>query len=180
MTLLFFVNALLSFGVAAGHVFILLLIVYLLFLKKKYPAAAEFLGRRGMLLAFLVALASVAGSLFYSQIAGFAPCELCWFQRIFMYPEVILLGLALLKKDTGIIDYALSLAIIGGAISLYHNYVYFLNKGLNAYCQVGAGAVSCIKRYVLEFGYITIPVMALTAFILVIIFLLFANKRSAG
>lgn len=180
MTLLFFVNKLFSFGVVLGHIFITLVVVYVLFLREKYPGLAKFLTKHGLLLAFLVSLISVLGSLFYSQIAGFAPCELCWFQRIFMYPLVVLLGMALVKKERVIIDYALGLLVIGSVISLYHNYVYYMNKGLSAYCQVGGSATSCVVRYVFELGYVTIPMMALTAFALIIIFLVFTNTKNAG
>src|SRR5581483_5756306 len=151
-----------------SQVFLVVSLLYLFLFKKEQTPFSAFLGRHGMLLAFLVALISTSSSLFYSQIAGFTPCELCWFQRIFMYPEVILLGLALVKKDFHITDYALSLTIIGTLISLYHNYVYYYNQGLNAYCQLGGVQVSCVKRYMLEFGYITIPMMALTGFLLIL------------
>jgi disulfide bond formation protein DsbB len=175
MNIVLLANKIFAIGIIAGQIGIVSVLVYWLLLKKTFPAVNVFLVRNGLFFAFIVSLASTLGSLFYSQIAGFAPCELCWFQRIFMYPQVILLGLALIKKDSRIVDYALSLSLIGGVISLYHNYVYFMNGGLNSYCVVGGQGVSCIKRYVLEFGYITIPVMAFTAFLMVVILLLFSK-----
>ena len=178
MTLLIFLNTVLSVLVIGGQVFVVLSLVYLVFLRKKYPAIGMLLGKYGMAGAFFVALASVLGSLFYSQIAGFMPCELCWFQRIFLYPQVLLLALALIKKDSGIVDYALSLSLVGGLVSLYHNYMYYYNGGLNVFCQLSGIQVSCVKRYVFEFGYITIPMMALTAFVLIIIFLLFKKYKN--
>ena len=122
-----------------------------------------------MLLAFIVAIISTVGSLFYSQIAGYAPCELCWYQRIFMYPQVVLLGIALWRKDRNIIDYSIALSLVGFFIALYQNYINY--GGVSAYCQILGMGVSCTKRYTYEFGYITIPMMALTAFVLVIVFL---------
>ncbi len=178
MTLVSFVNEKLAIETILGQVFILSIIVYFLFFRKKQDSIINFFSKYGLLLAFLIALVATSGSLFYSQIAGFMPCDLCWFQRIFMYPLVVLLGLALIKKDSHIIDYALSLSVIGGLISLYHNYMYYYNNGLNVFCQLGGAQVSCVKRYVFEFGYVTIPLMALTAFVLIITFLIFSKMQS--
>ena len=172
MTIIFFFNKILVLGTVGAQVFIFLAVIWVLFFRKKQNVAVEFISKHGMFLAFLSALTATLASLFYSQVAGFAPCQLCWLQRIFMYPEVVLLGLALIKKDSGIIDYALLLAVIGFFISLYHNYVYYYNGGLNVFCQLAGVQVSCVKRYVFEFGYVTIPLMAATTFLLVIIFLL--------
>jgi disulfide bond formation protein DsbB len=166
------VNKLLGIGIILSQLFIVAAVLYVIFFRKHQYPLVTFIKKHGLTLAFSTVLISVLGSLFYSQIAGFAPCDLCWFQRIFMYPLVLLLGIALWRKDSRIADYGLILAIIGGLISLYHNYVYYYNRGLNVFCQLGGAQVSCIKRYVFEFGYITIPMMALTAFALVIIFLL--------
>ncbi|MSU54291.1 MAG: disulfide bond formation protein B [Candidatus Staskawiczbacteria bacterium] len=172
-----FITKLLSLGVIIGQIFILCAVLYFIFWRKTQNSIAEFIGKRGLLLAFIVTLISILGSLYYSNIVGFPPCELCWFQRIFMYPLFFLLGLALIKKETHITVYALMLAIIGGIISLYHNYMYYYNQGLDSFCQLGGTQVSCIKQYVFEFGYVTIPLMALTAFILIAIFLVVYRCR---
>lgn len=174
MTLLFFVNQLLAIGVIFGHVSLALAVIYIIFFRKQQNALVNFTSKHGMLLAFIVALVSTAASLFYSQYAGFNPCELCWFQRIFMYPLVFLLGLALIKKDSRIVDYALSLAAMGTLIALNHNYLYYGGSG--AFCSLSASGVSCVKSYVFEFGYVTIPLMALTGFLLVIACLLFYKQ----
>lgn len=179
MTIVDIANTVFSLGVIAGQVFILAAVIYILFLRKSYPKSAEVLGRHGLFFAFLIAVTSMLGSLFYSQIAGFAPCDLCWFQRLFMYPEVLLLGYAVLEKNRTVIKSALIFSTIGGVISLYHNYMYYYNGGLNVFCQLGGLQTSCIKRYVFEFGYITIPMMALTAFVLIITFLVFYKIRPA-
>ena len=176
MTLVSFVNQFLSLGVVISQIGIIALIVYLLFFRSEKFTITEFIGKHGLLFAFLASLTATLGSLFYSQIAGFPPCDLCWFQRIFMYPEVFLLGMALIKKDSRIVGYGLLLAIVGGVVSLYHNYIYYYDEGLNAFCQLGTASVSCVKRYVFEFGYVTIPLMALTVFALVILFLIFYKR----
>lgn len=168
MMLLETVNKILALGTICSQIFIVLAIIYVLIPHKKI-SISDFFARNGIKFAFIVALISTAGSLFYSNYAGFDPCTLCWYQRIFMYPEVVILGLALFKKDDKIIDYSLALSIIGLAISGYHNYIYF--KGIHStVCSISE---PCTIAYVLEFGYITIPMMAFTAFLLVIFFLLF-------
>ena len=127
-------------------------------LFRRFPA------RFALPAAFIVALIATAGSLFYSEIAGYTPCELCWFQRILMYPQVILLGVALAVKDQKIMRYILWLSGIGAFIALYH---YLIQLGfLPGACDVSGYSVSCSHRFVLEYGYITIPMMALTAFLL--------------
>ena len=113
---------------------------------------------------------ATGGSLFYSEIAGFDPCKLCWFQRIFMYPLAILLGLALIRKDFKFTFYPFALTLIGAIISLYHNTIYY--GGISIFpCEPFGLGVSCTKVLVMEFGYVTIPLMALTAFLLIILLL---------
>ncbi|MEN9613983.1 MAG: hypothetical protein RLZZ347_290 [Candidatus Parcubacteria bacterium] len=118
-------------------------------------------------LAFFVALTATFGSLFYSDVLGYAPCKLCWFQRICMYPQVILLGLAWWKKDKEVGKYSLALSAIGLVLAIYH---YYLQLGGNPLvpCGVVGYSVSCSQRFVLEYGYITIPMMALTGFALIL------------
>src|SRR5581483_10744103 len=84
---------------------------------------AEFIGERAIFLSFLVALAATAGSLFYSDIAGFQPCLLCWWQRIFLYPQVILLLVAFLKKDQLMRLHSIILSSIGALIAIYHTFL---------------------------------------------------------
>lgn len=178
MTLLSFVNVALAFGVVVSQVFLLAIVVWFFALRKKYPL--PFLHQYGLLLAFIVSAISVASSLFYSNVAGFPPCDLCWFQRIFMYPLVIILGTSLIKKNRDIVTYALAVVVPGFLVSLYHNYIYYSKNGLTANCVFGGSQVSCVKRYVFELGYVTIPLMALTAFALVIVFLLFAKYKQSS
>lgn len=112
-------------------------------------------------IALAVAIAGTVASLFYSEIAGFAPCDLCWWQRIFLYPQIIILALALFTKDKEAGKYVVALSAFGMCIAAYNHYLQFAG---DATAPCGAGAVSCAKRYVYEFGYITMPLMAFTAF----------------
>jgi disulfide bond formation protein DsbB len=121
--------------------------------------------------AFVVAAIATGGSLFFSEIAGFVPCELCWFQRICMYPLSILTLLAALAGDHRVARYFLPLPVVGAGVSIYHllveNHVVSTPQG----CQIGAG---CTVKWINEFGYMTIPTLALTGFVLLIGFLALA------
>ena len=120
--------------------------------------------RFGVPLALLVAFTAVTGSLYYSEIAGFVPCRLCWYQRVLMYPLVIIILIGLIEQDEILPNYVLPFSIIGIGVSSYH---YMLQLGIfgNAgACSIG---VPCNVRYVNYAGFITIPLMALTAFILI-------------
>ncbi len=124
--------------------------------------------------AWIVSLVATLGSLYFSEIAGYIPCTLCWFQRIFMYPLVFLLGMASYRNDRSIIPYIYPLTAVGGSISLYHVLLQNI-PGLAKIspCTVG---VPCHLDYIHWFGFITIPVLALTAFILISLFLWSASK----
>ena len=94
---------------------------------------------------------------------------------MFVYPQVILLGIALWKNDEHVRIYSGALAIIGGAIALYHS---LLQMGLvpSLLCATGGGAASCAQRLVFEFGYVTLPLMSLSIFILIAL-LMFGVKK---
>ena len=140
-----------------------------------FPAVKKAVSKNYLKLALTVALTATLGSLFYSEIASFTPCKLCWFERIFMYPQVVLFGIAMWKKDTKIWIYSLSLSIIGAFISFYH---YLLQIGIlpAGSCDAVGRSVSCSKVFVMTFGYITIPLMAGTAFALLILLALAVKK----
>lgn len=154
-------------GAVASQFLIVALVVYLLLFRRRYPKIAEFFAKHVLIFSFAVALGSTIASLFYSEVAGFPPCVLCWYQRIFMYPLTVILGIAMATKDSRVGKYVLPFAFFGFLFALYHNYISY--GGTNIFCS-GIGDVSCLKRYVFEFGYVTIPIMSLTAFALIIIF----------
>jgi len=129
----------------------------------------------GLAFAFVVSLVATGGSLFLSEVLGFIPCDLCWFQRIFMYPQVLILGRAALKDDWSAAGYALPLNMIGGGISAWH---YALQK-VPALADMGPcrSGIPCNADYLDWFGVITIPLLALIAFILITVILI-AGKRA--
>jgi len=156
-------------------VFAQVIIVFLgIFLITKKPSFFQLSGKKAFFLAFIVVLASAIGSLVYSNVIGYDPCELCWLQRTMMYPQVIILGMALLKKDYKTGDYSIALSIVGAFIA---GYQYLLQIGVAPVipCSAFQNSSPCSERFVMQYGYITIPLMALSAFVL-IIFLLLAHK----
>jgi disulfide bond formation protein DsbB len=127
-------------------------------------------------MAWTVALVATAGSLFFSEHSHFVPCRLCWFQRIGMYPLVAILLIAALRRDTrGGALYGLPLAIFGAIVAIYHIYIEYHPEAESASCKVGA---PCSTKWIEKLGYITIPVLALTAFAAIIALLAMALSRS--
>jgi disulfide bond formation protein DsbB len=128
--------------------------------------------------AFVVASVATGGSLFFSQIAHFPPCEFCWFQRVLMYPLSILTLLLAARGDNRAARYLLPLPIVGAGTAVYHllleNHVISEPTACLASAPGGCGV-----KWINEFGYITIPTLALTAFLLLIGFLVLASAGAA-
>ncbi|MDH3349748.1 MAG: disulfide oxidoreductase [Desulfobulbaceae bacterium] len=129
-----------------------------------------------LFLCWLLASISTLGSLFFSQIVGFAPCVLCWYQRIFLFPLVILLAVGLFPFDKNIVKYALPLATAGWLTALYHNLLYsgIIPESIQP-CSQG---VSCTEEYIDLFGFITIPMLSLLAFSTIIALLILLKRRT--
>jgi disulfide bond formation protein DsbB len=134
--------------------------------------AAELLGSIALPLAFLVGAVSTAGSLYFSEVAHFIPCKLCWYQRICMYPQVVLLGIAAWRRDYNIRIYAGVLAAIGMVVSSYH---VLVEHYPNLESRVCDPTNPCTLIWVKRLGYITIPTMALSGFALIITLLVLAR-----
>lgn len=171
----------LSFLTLISNVFLALLLFVFLGRKTKvgkiyWSFFIKTVKTRGILFAFLVALVATSGSLYFSEVAGFEPCKLCWFQRIFMYPQTIILGVALIKKTRDVVFYAMPLALVGGLLAIYH-YVLQMSANPWAPCSTIGFSVSCSERFVAEFGYITIPWMSFSAFLLIFFFLSISAKN---
>ena len=152
------------------------LLILLLAGRKRWFSVFNFTANNSFLFAFIVALTATAGSLFYSEIAGFTPCTLCWYQRILMYPQVFLFGVALWKNEYKTADYHIVLSILGALIAGYH---YLLQIGVlpELPCSAVGFSVSCAERFTMNLGYITIPLMSLTAFLLIILLMAVKKRR---
>jgi disulfide bond formation protein DsbB len=134
------------------------------------------LGRAALRIAPLVAGGATLGSLYYSEVVGYQPCVLCWAQRIFMYSLALVLTVGAIRNDIGVRAYGLVLAIPGAAISIYHSWLQAYPR-VTSFCTVDA---PCAERHVWEFGFVSIPLMALAAFGFVIALLLVARPSPAG
>ncbi|MGG3468227.1 disulfide oxidoreductase [Neobacillus pocheonensis] len=122
---------------------------------------------KSLLLSWLAAIIATLGSLYFSEVMHFIPCTLCWYQRIFMYPLAIILGIAVYRNDKGIYKYVLPLSIIGILISGYHTLLQKIPY-LQQFEMCTSG-VPCSKDYINWLGFITIPLLALIAFIIITI-----------
>ena len=125
-------------------------------------------------LCWLIACVSTLGALFFSEVMERAPCVLCWYQRIFMFPLLFILSAALFPLDVRCTRYALPLAVTGWGFALYHCLLYqgFIPKPLQP-CTQG---VSCAEVKLELLGFVTIPLLSLLAFTLIIALLLAVRK----
>ncbi len=165
------IDFLFSLGTVILWAFSLILIMGLI--AKDKSALYAFLAKHALVILFLVSLGGVVGSLIYSEVIGFTPCMLCWYQRIAMYPIAIISAVALIRKKADEVwNYALSLAILGGIVALFHNYEQIVGVEV---VPCPAGTVSCLQDLVKGFGFIDIPLMSLTFFVVIILLIL--NKR---
>ncbi|RDW19904.1 disulfide oxidoreductase [Oceanobacillus chungangensis] len=131
-----------------------------------------------LMLIWAQAFIAMSGSLFYSEVMGYIPCELCWYQRILMYPLVVIYGIAAFKKEINIALPGLILSGIGMCVSTYH---YLIQK-VPAFQEIGGscvGGVPCNVVYVNYFGFVTIPFLAGVAFIVIFVLhlLLISEQR---
>lgn len=128
----------------------------------------------GLIFIWTVSFVAMLGSLYFSEVREYVPCTLCWYQRILMYPIVLISGVALFQKNARIALTTAIFAAVGGSISLYHYGIQKLSfLGESA---PSCGAVSCTGQYINYLGFITIPFLALIAFALILITSLFIMK----
>ena len=126
-------------------------------------------------LCFLIASTATLGSLFFSEIMHFIPCSMCWYQRIFMYPLVLIFLINLLYPDEKVFKYAISLVVVGLLISIYHNLLMFdIIPESIVPCVSG---VPCSTVYINWFGFITIPFLSLIAYFTLFILLIIGKKN---
>jgi disulfide bond formation protein DsbB len=126
---------------------------------------------------WILASGSTMGSLFFSQVMEFAPCVLCWYQRIFLFPLVLILALGLFPFDRKAVKFALPLAIAGLLTAIYHNLLYagVIPESIRP-CSQG---VSCTEEYIDLFGFVTIPMLSLLSFTLILTILLILMRRTS-
>ena len=167
-------------GVILLQIFSVVALFLLLFRSKEKSKNLylDFIDKHFLPLSFLIALFSSIFPLVYSEIIHFAPCVLCWWQRVFMFPLAFMFGIAFWDKDRKVIRYALPLLCAGFLVSVYQNFYYYFGSNTGA-CD--SSGVSCYQHVVSEFGgYISIPMMALTAFFALLSLLAVAHFYKKG
>lgn len=140
--------------------------------KNKYLA---FIDKHYLYLGFIVSLFASLFSMVYSEVINFAPCYLCWYQRVFMFPIVFIFGSAIWHKDRKVVKYTLPMLLVGFVISVYQNFGYYFSADSSS-LPCDASGVSCYQQLVSEFGgYISIPMLSLTTFFALITIVLVAH-----
>ncbi len=154
----------LNFYLALGGIIAILTTAILIVDEKRDRVLAPYVQKYGLIAAFLIALDGAIFALVYSDVFGFVPCGFCWFERIFLFSQVFLLGGAIYFKDALFARYGIILSVIGLIISLYHHYIQI---GGNAFVKCpAAGTVDCAKRIMFEFDFMTFPLLAASSFAL--------------
>lgn len=142
-------------------------------LERARDGLCDLMSETGLWLAWLVALTATLGSLYYSEVAHFIPCRLCWYQRIGIYPLAVVLLLAALRRDRAVRFYVIPVAAISAAISVYH---YQLERFPNQASLSCSAEAPCTVVWVWRFHYISIAMMALSAALLIIALLWAAGR----
>ena len=131
-----------------------------------------------LFIAWVISVVATLGSLFFSEVIGYPPCSLCWYQRICMYPLVLILTIGLFPLDKKVYKFSMPLVLIGWFFALYHNLLHWkVIPESAAPCRQG---VACSTVYIDWLGFITIPLLSLVAFSLILVLLLFFNKKLNG
>ena len=126
--------------------------------------------------AWLIASVSTLGALFFGEVVKVPTCVLCWYQRIFMFPLALILPIGLFPFDRKVLRYALPLAAIGGLIALYH--VLLVAGVIPETMQPCTQGVPCKDQVMVWLGFVTIPLLALLAFVAIVVLLCIAHFRS--
>lgn len=130
-----------------------------------------------LFIAWLLASVSVTGSVFFSYVLEFEPCVLCWYQRICLFPLVLILAAGLFPFDKSVVKYALPLAVAGALTALYHTLLYagIIPENIQP-CSKG---VSCTEKYIELFGFVSIPMLSFFAFLTIVTILIILKRRTS-
>ncbi len=175
-----YLNLILGAGAIILQIFSVVALLVLFFGPKK-STLLYFIEKHFLTIGFLISFFAALFSLVYSEIIKFAPCELCWFQRVFLFPQVFIFGVALwnnfrhqISESKNVIKYSIPLLAIGFIISVYQNFIYYFGSGSQGACD--STGVSCFQHLVSEFGgYISIPMLSLTSFFTLLTLILVAH-----
>ena len=171
----------LSIATILGAIFVAIFAISVAYLSYagKMEKYAKCLGDYIFPIGFFTALSGMFLTIYYQYWLSYEPCDLCWYQRVFLYPLVFLFVYAWYKKDRAVLPYVLMLSIIGFAIALYHHMLQ-IGFDLMKPCSTAPFAVDCSKPSFIEFGFVTFPFMAavLFGFLVLSTIVALANTRS--
>lgn len=176
------ITTILSVLIALSQLAMAIALIGYLTKAKWHQKLSQWIQKRYLWLGLIVGIFAVSGSLYYSEIAGLAPCKLCWFQRIFIYPQLVLFAAALIKKAKDIAIYSTGLAIFGWVIAAYH-YTIQMSETVRSVgesvipCSTVGMTPSCSSYWFLKFGYITIPMMSLTTLTLFLVLAAYQKNK---
>src|SRR3989338_4144250 len=163
---IYYLNVFLGGGAILLKIFAVAAFV-VLFLGPKRNKFLAFIDKHYLALGFLISLSASLFSLVYSEIVGFVPCYLCWYQRVFMFPLPFIFGMAIWHKDRKIVKYVLPLLCVGFIVSVYQNFNYYFADIGSLPCD--ASGVSCYQELINVFGgYMSFPMLSLSAFLALI------------
>lgn len=165
-----------SYLTLMAHIFLFITLIIFLSNKRLFKFHFKNVSKYNLFFAFLVSLIATLGSLSFSEILKLDPCKLCWIQRIFMYPLPIILGILLFKRiELNVLKkYIIALVFLGSIFSAYHYGLQIYGSFFNQSLICSINDVSCSVAY-FQLGYITIPLMAFTGFLVIFVLLNFYN-----
>ncbi len=167
-------NTLFSLG-GIGIAFASFILLFDLYSKNK--SLETLIKKFGLFFAFLVTLGSSITTLIYSEVFDFIPCGLCWLQRVFLYPQVLLLAFALYTKDKRVALYGIVLSVPGLIISLYQHYLQMGGSEFITCPKAGTGA-NCAERILFEFNFVTFPLLSAILFSFLIVLYFYSHKTN--
>ncbi len=164
-----------NFYLALGGVATLLCAAILVFDFTTSHSLEAIIRTYGLVAAFLITVSGTITALVYSEYFGFVPCGLCWMQRIFLFPQVVMLGGAIFYKDALYARYGIMLSVTGLVIGLYQHY---LQMGGSEFvrCPVAGVGADCAKRFMFEFGFVTFPLLSAIAFLFLTVLYIYLLK----
>jgi disulfide bond formation protein DsbB len=163
-------NTILSLGTVAllAVAFIWLIAIIAMWKKGEGSSLLPGVAKLVFPIGFITSLAGLVGSLYYSEVLNIVPCDLCWFQRVFLYPQAFMFAYAWYKKDSSVLAYSIILSVVGGLIALYQ---HIMQLGYSVYkpCSTAPFAVDCSTPTFIKFGFVTFPLMAVALFAILIL-----------
>lgn len=167
-------NSFLAIGGIAAFIVTLVLLTDLLTKQRLKPYVAKW----GLLVALFATLCSVSLTLVYSEVFGIIPCGLCWFERIALYPQILLCFIAVWYRDTLMPRYGIALSVFGLVVSIYHHYIQ-MGGSQFIKCPIAGAGADCAKRFMFEFNFVTFPLLAASLFgFLIVLYLYILKTRS--